>query len=94
MDLSYQSHTTHANECSAVPPPGTRNQERQRIAEEASHWQAIERLRREPTEENARSGTRVFLWLAKRHRPDQGGTNQGFLRVKDDCDLALAAWRH
>lgn len=61
--------------------------------EEATHWQAIERLRRHPTEENARAAKRAFLSLAKRHHPDQGGTHQGFLRVKDAYDRAFAAWR-
>jgi hypothetical protein len=66
---------------------------RELAIEEAAHWQAIERLRRSPTEENARTAKRAFLWLAKRHHPDQGGSHQGFLRVKDAYDRALAAWR-
>jgi hypothetical protein len=67
---------------------------RELAIEEASHWKAIERLRRFPTEENAKAAKRAFLWLAKRHHPDQGGSHQGFLRVKDDYDRAQAAWRH
>ena len=49
----------------------------------------MERLRRYPTEENTRAAKRAFLWLAKRHHPDQGGSHQGFLRVKDAYDRRL-----
>jgi hypothetical protein len=61
--------------------------------EEAAHRQAIDRLRRHPTEENAKAAKRAFIWLAMRHHPDQCGSHQGFLRVKDAYDRALAAWR-
>jgi hypothetical protein len=61
--------------------------------EEAAHWQAIDRLRRHPADENAKAAKRAYIWLAKRHHPDQGGSHQGFLRVKDAYDRALAAWR-
>jgi hypothetical protein len=61
--------------------------------EEAMHWQAIERLRRHPTEGNAKDAKRAYIWLAKRHHPDQGGSHQGFLRVKDAYDRARATWR-
>ena len=50
-------------------------------------------LRSHPSEENARAAKRAFLTLAKRHHPDQGGTHQDFLRLKDAYDRALAAWR-
>src|SRR5262249_22708602 len=66
---------------------------REQQAEESLHWQNFERLRRNPTEENARAAKRAFLFLAKRHHPDQGGSHDGFLRVKDAYDRALAAWR-
>jgi hypothetical protein len=66
---------------------------REQVIEEATHWQAIERLRRHPTEENAKLAKRAFLWLAKRHHPDQGGSHQGFLRVKDAYDRAIDEWR-
>ncbi len=36
---------------------------------------------------------RAFLFLAKRHHLDQGGTYHDFLRVKDTYDRALAVWR-
>jgi hypothetical protein len=62
-------------------------------AEETPHWQSLERLRRSPTEENARAAKRAFLFLAKRHHPDQGGSHDGFLRLKDTNDRALAVWR-
>lgn len=61
--------------------------------EESAHWQAIERLRHRPTPENAQVAKRAYLWLAKRHHPDQGGSHQAFLRVKDAYDKAQAAWR-
>lgn len=67
---------------------------REQQAEEAAHWQSFERLRRQPTEENATAARRAFLFLAKRHHPDQGGSHDGFLRVKDAYDRALAVWRH
>ena len=66
---------------------------REQQAEEALHWQTFDRLRRQPTEENARAAKRAFLILAKRHHPDQGGSHDGFLRLKDTYDRALAAWR-
>jgi hypothetical protein len=61
--------------------------------EEAAYWQAIDRLHLHPTDENAKAAKRAFIWLAKRHHPDQGGSHQGFLRVTDAYDRALAAWR-
>ena len=61
--------------------------------EDAAHWQAIERLRRHPAEEHARAARRAFLILAERHHPDQGGTHDGFLRLKAAYDRALAAWQ-
>jgi chromosome segregation ATPase len=66
---------------------------RDQQAEEALYWQSFERLRRHPTEQNARDAKRAFLVLAKRHHPDQGGTHHDFLRLKDAYDRALAAWR-
>jgi hypothetical protein len=66
---------------------------REQQAEEAIYWQSFERLRRHPTEDNAKAAKRAFLFLAKRHHPDQGGTHHDFLRVKDAYDRALAIWR-
>jgi chromosome segregation ATPase len=68
-------------------------QRRQQGIEEAPHWQAIERLRREPSDENAKAAKRAFLWLARRHHPNSGGSHKGFLRLKDAYDRAVAAWR-
>jgi hypothetical protein len=65
----------------------------ERLAEEAVHWRAFDQLRLHPSEENARIAKRAFLTLAKRHHPDQGGTHQDFLRLKDAYDRAVAAWR-
>ena len=66
---------------------------REQLAEEAVHWQCFERLRRHPTQEHATEARRAFLFLAKRHHPDAGGTHHDFLRLKDAYDRALAAWR-
>jgi hypothetical protein len=66
---------------------------REQQAEEKVYWQSFEQLRRNPTEENARSAKRAFLFLAKRHHPDQGGSHDGFLRVKNAYDRALAVWK-
>jgi hypothetical protein len=65
----------------------------QHQAEEALYWQSLERLRRHPTDENAKVAKRAFLFLAKRHHPDQGGSHHDFVRVKDAYDRASAAWR-
>jgi hypothetical protein len=62
-------------------------------AEEVLHWKAFERLRREPSEENARAAKRAFLVLAKRHHPDHGGRHEEFIKLKATYDRALAAWR-
>ena len=62
-------------------------------AEEAKYWQTFEQLRRHPTEEIARAAKRAFLFLAKRHHSDQGGSHHDFLRVKEAYDRALAVWR-
>ena len=66
---------------------------REQQAEEALHWRCFERLRRSPTEENAKTAKRAFLFLVKRHHPDAGGSHHGFLRVKDAYDRALAVWQ-
>ncbi len=66
---------------------------REQQAEEALYWQSFERLRRHPTEENATAAKRAYLFLAKRHHPDQAGSHHVFLRVKDAYDRALAVWR-
>jgi len=70
-----------------------RSRTRKQQAEETVYWQSFERLRRFPTEENARAAKRAFLFLAKRHHPDQGGSHDSFLRVKDAYDRALVIWR-
>ena len=57
------------------------------------HWQAFDRLRCHPSEENAQAAKRAFLTLASGMHPDQGGTHQEFLRLKDAYDRALAAWQ-
>ena len=66
---------------------------REQQADEAIYWQCFERLRRHPTEENAKAAKRAFLFLAKRHHPDQGGSHHDFVRLKDAYDRALARWR-
>src|SRR5437764_5389560 len=54
----------HARLAAAAEAERTR---RERLAEEAMHWQAFDRLRRQPSEEHARAAKRAFLMLAKRH---------------------------
>ena len=46
---------------------------------EEGHWQAMERPRREPTEENDRSAKRVFFWLATCHHPNSSDSHEAFL---------------
>ena len=54
---------------------------------------AIERLRPEPSEESARAAERAFVWLAKRHYPDDSGrSHQGSVRVEDAYARVVAAW--
>jgi hypothetical protein len=67
--------------------------EEERRAEEFVHWQAFDRLRRQPCEENARAAKKAFFTLAKSHHPDQGGRHEDFLRVKDAYDRATAIWK-
>jgi hypothetical protein len=66
---------------------------REAETELAKHWQAFEWLRRHPTPEHAQAAKRAFLTLAKHHHPDQGGSHDDFLRLKETYDRAKAAWR-
>jgi ABC-type bacteriocin/lantibiotic exporter with double-glycine peptidase domain len=66
---------------------------REQEAELARHWHAFELLRRHPSAENAQAAKRAFLTLAKHHHPDQGGSHQDFLRLKDTYDRARSVWR-
>jgi hypothetical protein len=66
---------------------------RAQLAEEMTHWLEFYSWRRNLSEENARAAQRAFYALAKRPHPDQGGTHQGFLRLKEAYDRALAAYR-
>jgi hypothetical protein len=68
-------------------------QKRQQQAEELVYWQTFDQLRRSPAEENAKAAKRAYLFLAKRYHPDQGGSHNDFLRVKDAYDRANAVWR-
>jgi hypothetical protein len=66
---------------------------REQQAEEAIYWQSFERLRRHPSEENAIAAKRAFLFLAKRHHPDQGGSHHDSVRLKDarvTCGLSVS----
>lgn len=67
-------------------------EERRRQAEEAEHWQAIERLSRTPTAEHASAAKRAFRILALRLHPDQGGSHEAFVRLKAAYDRAMASW--
>jgi hypothetical protein len=66
---------------------------RRRQLEEQEHWQAIERLRRHPSADNAQAAKRAFRQLALRLHPDQGGSHHEFVRLKDAYDRAQAVWR-
>ncbi len=68
------------------------HRKREQQAEEALHWHCFKRLRRSPTEENAKAARRAFLFLAKRHHPDAGGRHDDFLHVKAAYARALAVW--
>jgi hypothetical protein len=35
-----------------------------------------------------------YIFLIKRHQPDQGGTHEGFLRLNDAYDRAMTGFRH
>jgi hypothetical protein len=61
---------------------------------EVLHWESFEWLRHQPSEEYARTTKRAFDFLTRRQQPDQGGTHEGFLRLKDAYDRAMAAFRH
>jgi hypothetical protein len=63
-------------------------------AEEVPYWESFEWLRHQPTAENARTTKRAFDVLTKRHLPDQDGTHEGFPRLNDAYDRAMAAFRH
>ena len=78
-----------AREAEAV----ARRKQAERLAEEAVHWSAFDRLRSQPCEENARVAKKAFFTLAKTYHPDQGGRHEDFLRVKDAYDRATAGWR-
>ena len=66
---------------------------RRRHAEEAEHWQAIERLQRSPSSEHAAAAKRAFRILALRLHPDQGGSHEAFIRLKTVYDRAHDRWR-
>ena len=82
--VARQAHRAAAAEAARL--------KREQELEEAMHWQAFDRMaaiRRRKTPGKPR---RAFRWLAKRHHPDQGGSHQSFLRVKDAYDRAVAHW--
>jgi hypothetical protein len=71
-----------------------KHNEREQQRKEATYWQCFEVLRRHPTEENARAAKKAYLYLAKLHHPDMGGSHKQFLRVKDAYDRANAVRRY
>jgi hypothetical protein len=83
-------HIAKEKQREALADAERRKQEQE--IQEKLHWNAIAQLRRHPSEENAREAKRAFRWLAMRHHPDQGGSHNAFLRVKDAYDRALATW--
>jgi hypothetical protein len=66
-----------------VPQAEAERKKRGQQAEKVLYWESFERLRHHLTEENARAAKWAFDFLVKRHQPDQGGTDEGFLRLKD-----------
>lgn len=66
---------------------------REQLAEMAGYWQAIERLQRIPSADNAKTAKQAFLYLAKRLHPDQGGSHEAFIHLKQVYDRAAAVWR-
>jgi hypothetical protein len=68
-------------------------EEARRRAEEAEHWQAIERLHRNPSDEHTQAAKRAFRILALRLHPDQGGSHEAFIRLKTAYDRATDALR-
>jgi hypothetical protein len=61
-------------------------------AEVVVYFESFEWLRRKQKEGNASTAKRAFDFLTKLHRPDQGGTREGFLRLNDAYDWAIAAF--
>jgi hypothetical protein len=66
---------------------------RRRWAEEAELWRAIEQLRQHPTAENAKAAKRAFRILALRLHPDQGGSHEAFIRLKQAYERAVEGWQ-
>jgi hypothetical protein len=66
---------------------------KQRWAEEAPHWQAIRRLKRQPSEENAQAAKRSFRFLALRYHPDHGGEHHAFIELRHEYELSMSAWQ-
>ena len=68
------------------PQAEAERKKRGQQAEELLYWESFEWLRHQPTEENPRAAKRAFDFLTKRSHPDQAGTHEGFLRLKDSYD--------
>jgi hypothetical protein len=66
---------------------------RQRRAEEAPHWQAIRRLKRQPNKENAQAARRAFRFLALRYHPDHGGEHHAFIELRHEFERSMSAWQ-
>ena len=64
-----------------------------RWAEEAPHWQAIWRLKRQPNEENAQAAKRAFRILALLYHPDHGGEHHAFIRLRHEYERSMNAWQ-
>jgi hypothetical protein len=66
---------------------------KQRWAEEAPHWQAIERLKRQPNEENAQAARRAFRFLALRYHPDHDGEHHAFIELRHKYERSMSGWQ-
>ena len=64
---------------------------RARRAEDEPLWEAIRRLRRQPTESNVAEAKRAFRILAMRYHPDHGGDQHAFIELRREYERALAA---
>lgn len=55
----------------------------------APQWEAIRRLRRYPSEENARAAKLAFRELALVYHPDRGGDHHAFIQLKNAYDAGM-----
>lgn len=91
MDSAQRKVTILRDRITSAEKAQTERRRRERESELAVHWACFDRLRHHPTPENASAAKRAFLALAKVYHPDQGGTHEDFLQLKDRYDQARSA---